>query len=102
MSIAAHHAEWLSLLDVSGPFLSVPVLRAALPNGLDSHDARRAADLRAALDQLEGAELDGDHNVDALRRAFIDFVLDRILGFDHDVLVRETSVLDRHEVDLQQ
>jgi hypothetical protein len=26
MSIARHHAEWLSLLDVSGPFLSLPVL----------------------------------------------------------------------------
>ena len=26
MSIAKHHAEWLSLIEVSGPFLSLPVL----------------------------------------------------------------------------
>ena len=28
-SSAAHHAEWLSLIDVTGPFLSIPVLTAA-------------------------------------------------------------------------
>ncbi len=30
MSIAKHHAEWLSLMEISGPFLSMPVL-------LDAH-----------------------------------------------------------------
>jgi hypothetical protein len=102
MSIAAHHAEWLSLLDVSGPFLSVPVLRAALPSGLDSHDSLRAADLRAALEQLEAAELDGDPDAAQLRHAFIHFVLDRILGFDDDVLVRDPAVLQRHAVEVEQ
>ena len=29
--MASHHAEWLSLMEVSGPFLSVPVLKDALP-----------------------------------------------------------------------
>ena len=48
MSMAAHHAEWLSLMDVSGPFLSVSVLVEALPNGLDTHDPSVAAELRAA------------------------------------------------------
>ena len=31
MSIARHHAEWLSLLEISGPFLSMPVLMEAFP-----------------------------------------------------------------------
>jgi len=26
MSIAKHHAEWLSLIEVSGPFLSLPLI----------------------------------------------------------------------------
>ena len=38
MSIARHHNEWLSLLDVSGPFLSMPVLLRAFPNGLNPHE----------------------------------------------------------------
>ncbi len=57
VSMAAHHAEWLSLMDVSGPFLSVPVLKEALPNGLDAHDPHIAAEVRAALD--EWADPDG-------------------------------------------
>jgi len=38
MSIARHHAEWLSLLEISGPVLSMPVLLRAFPQGLDAHD----------------------------------------------------------------
>ncbi|PZS07776.1 MAG: restriction endonuclease [Solirubrobacterales bacterium] len=31
-----HHAEWLSLVETSGPFLTVPALKRALPDGLDA------------------------------------------------------------------
>ena len=31
MSVARHHAEWLSLVETSGPFLSMPVLLQAFP-----------------------------------------------------------------------
>jgi len=52
-SLAGHHAEWLSLLDVSGPFLSMPVLLRAWPHGLDmdaeSPELRR--ELRAAYEE---------------------------------------------------
>ncbi|MDQ2788417.1 MAG: hypothetical protein M3Y73_01405 [Actinomycetota bacterium] len=34
-STAEQHAEWLSLLRPEGPFLALPVLTAALPQGLD-------------------------------------------------------------------
>ena len=34
-SIARHHADWLQLVDVSGPFLTLPVLKRALPQGLN-------------------------------------------------------------------
>ena len=43
MSIARHHAEWLSLLEISGPFLSMPVLLRAFPQGLDAHDPTLSA-----------------------------------------------------------
>ena len=33
MTIAKHHAEWLSLIEVSGPFLSLPVLVQRFPAG---------------------------------------------------------------------
>ena len=40
MSIARHHAEWLPLVEVSGPFLSMPVLLEAFPQGLEAHDPK--------------------------------------------------------------
>lgn len=36
MSIARHHAEWLSLLEITGPFLSMPVLIEAFRQGLEA------------------------------------------------------------------
>jgi hypothetical protein len=46
MSIARHHAEWLSLLDISGPFLSMPVLLRAFPQGLNEPDPDLTRTLR--------------------------------------------------------
>ncbi|WP_249019144.1 Eco57I restriction-modification methylase domain-containing protein [Conexibacter sp. S30A1] len=44
--IASHHAEWLSLVQTKGPFLTVPVLEKLLPDGLEA--VTRIADLRLA------------------------------------------------------
>lgn len=41
------HAGWLGLMQVSGPFLSVPVLRRAWPAGLDTLEPPARARLRA-------------------------------------------------------
>ena len=54
MSIARHHAEWLSLIEISGPFLSMPVLARHLPPGpgcrtIPGGGARRT--LRMAYDE---------------------------------------------------
>ena len=51
MSIARHHAEWLSLLEISGPFLSMPVLVDVFPQGLDADDPDLRADLRAVYEE---------------------------------------------------
>lgn len=48
MSIARHHAEWLSLVPVSGPFLSLPVLMEVFNTGLEPHDPAHARLLRQA------------------------------------------------------
>jgi hypothetical protein len=51
MSIARHHAEWLSLLDISDPFLSLKVLTGTLAQGLDAPDADVARELRLAYEE---------------------------------------------------
>ena len=87
-SMAAHHAEWLSLMEVSGPFLSVPVLKDALPNGLDAHDPRIAADVRAALEQWADPDLGdpGSERAVDTHFAFVQFVMHEVLGFDTETM----------------
>ena len=51
MSSARHHAEWLSLIEVSGPFLSMPVLLRVFPQGLDAVDSDLKSILRLAYEE---------------------------------------------------
>ncbi|MEQ8853605.1 DNA methyltransferase [Gimesia sp.] len=53
MSIARFHAEWLSLLDISGPFLSLPVLVRRFPQGLEAHDPDHFRLLRQVHDEWD-------------------------------------------------
>ena len=74
MSIARHHAEWLSLVEVSGPFLSMPVLLKVFPQGLDAHDPEHLRSLRLAHEEWEDRQADP-----AYHRAWVRFVLTRTL-----------------------
>ena len=42
----ARHADWLALVEPSGPFLTLPVLRRALPEGLERTKPNLRAELR--------------------------------------------------------
>jgi len=55
MSVARHHAEWLSLVESSGPFLSMPVLLRVFPQGLEQRDGAKAGELREAYEDWLGA-----------------------------------------------
>lgn len=81
MSITRHHNEWLSLVPNSGPFLSLPVLTQAFPQGLDAHDADHARRLRMAFDEWDDNQLGNRHDP-GLHRAWMKFVLAETLGFD--------------------
>ena len=76
--------EWLSLIEVSGPFLAVPVLEKAFPQGLDGLDPNKKQMLRQAYDEWrEALELD-DPQLPELHRAWIDLVLKQGLELDED------------------
>ena len=60
-TITRHHAEWLSLLEISGPFLSMPVLQSVFPQGLDDFPPEEARSLRADYEYWkENAAIAGD------------------------------------------
>jgi hypothetical protein len=80
-SIARHHAEWLSLVETSGPFLSMPVLQRVFPQGLDAHDPEHAGTLRLAF-----AEWEADREDPAIHTSWVRLVLGEILEMPDDVI----------------
>ncbi len=85
MSVARSHAEWLELVEASGPFLSMPVLLRVFPQGLDVHDSDHFRDLRQAYGEWLKACGDGRHDP-AIHSEWVRFVLRRTLGFTDEVL----------------
>lgn len=79
---AAHHRDWLSLVEVSGPFLSLPVLRETWPAGLDALDKP----MRERLRREHGVWQD---NRAAGQREWVAFVLGELLGLTGTVQVDE-------------
>lgn len=83
--MSAKH-EWLNLLEVSGPFLAVPVLREVFPQGLEELDASRAKRLRIAYEEWRDAVDGDDADLDKLHAAWIDEVLRTALEADEQLL----------------
>jgi hypothetical protein len=72
-----HHAEWLSLLEISGPFLSMPVLTNAFPQGLEELPDGLARSLRADYAFWQEKAKDP-----AVHTAWIRLVLESLLGYE--------------------
>lgn len=84
MSSASTHDDWLALIEISGPFLAVPVLKEAFPQGLDELHGNKRRRLRQAYDEwCEALETD-DPQLPELHAAWIDEVLSRGLELDED------------------
>ncbi len=81
MSITRHHNEWLTLVPNSGPFLSLPVLAQAFPQGLDAHDADHARRLRMAFDEWDDNQLSKRPDA-GIHREWIKLVLSETLGYE--------------------
>ncbi|HVU70242.1 MAG TPA: restriction endonuclease, partial [Ktedonobacteraceae bacterium] len=101
--IAQKHNEWLSLLEISGPFLSMPVLERVFPDGLDAVEGDLRHRLRSAYEQWVRDQDVGGKDV-ALHTAWIRFVLEKVLGMQRQVgsngqtlnLLREGTTIPAH------
>ncbi len=91
MSIARHHADWLSLVEVSGPFLSMPVLLRVFPQGLDPHDPDLLRSLRLAYDEWEASH-NGFRPNPAVHSQWIRFVLDDVLELPGETLLEGQQI----------
>ncbi|MDP8992495.1 MAG: restriction endonuclease, partial [Actinomycetota bacterium] len=99
MTATRLHAEWLSLVEISGSFLTLPVLQRALPHGLEPTDPELVDELRVAL-----TEMDDDPS---LAPRFVRWVLSRVLQLDGGLLVEGAALahlghrVPEHGVDLR-
>ena len=84
MVTPTQHHDWLSLIEISGPFLAVPVLKEAFPQGLEELDAAKRKRLRQAYDEWHEAQETDDPRFADLHTAWINEVLSRGLELDED------------------
>lgn len=85
--LASHHNEWKSLLDISGPFLSLPVLLEVFPSGLDIIDSEITSNLRSAYEEWLNERDDV-----AIHSAWIDYVLENLLGYSQNLVLRGQGI----------
>jgi hypothetical protein len=81
MNTSRHHADWLSLVEVSGPFVSLPVLLRVFPQGLDARVPDQAKALRDAYDAWQA-----NPNAPGRQRAWVLHVLTSLLGYPADLI----------------
>lgn len=93
-SPSAQHAEWMRLIEVSGPFLELPVLTELFPQGLPAVDGTMRSELRSRYD--EWADADPDDR--AAHTRWIRSVLADVLGFPPAVLRDRTQYAVRLDV----
>ena len=91
MSTARHHAEWLSLVEASGPFVSMPVLLKAFPQGLDAHNSEVMRQVRLAHDEWQASQQASQQDK-GIHGAWVAFVLREVLGFPDGVLLSGQAI----------
>ncbi len=100
MSIARHHAEWLSLVPVSGPFLSLPVLMEAFNTGLEPHDPEHVRLLRQEYEAWRVASDEWRAKTPERHYAFIRFVLQQTLDLPSKLLLEGQAIPQTLQVEL--
>lgn len=88
---ASRQLEWLDLLEISGPFLSPPVINRVFPQGLDVLDTDPAAKLRLARDDWADSQ-PGPNGDPQVHSEWIRLVLTETLGFTPDVLLHGAAI----------
>lgn len=99
MSIARHHAEWLSLVPVSGPFLSLPVLMEAFNTGLEPHEPEHVRLLRQEYANWQES-CEKRRTDPAPHHHWVRFVLSRTLDLDERVLLEGQVIPQTLQVEI--
>lgn len=86
MKSMSQHTEWLSMVEISGPFLALSVLERIFPQGLESLETHKKKRIRSAYEEWREAVDENDPLLPELHRAWIQLVLDELLELEASVL----------------
>ena len=101
MLIARHHAEWLSLLDIVGSFLSMEVLLEVFPQGLSAHDSEHFALLKQVY--AEWGNEQSDRRIEReIHRAWLEWVLVNTLGYPQEYLKTGQEIANHWRIRMEQ
>jgi hypothetical protein len=92
-STVRQHADWLSLIEISGPFLSMPVLAESFPQGLDqkANESEVRRRLHLAYDEWRDNQM-GNRPDPAIHFQWLRFVLEEVLEMRPDVMLEGQQI----------
>jgi len=94
MPCISEQVGWLSLIDISGPFLAASVLEEAFPQGLDKIETPRRQRLRSAYEEWRDAVDDEDPQLAEIHSAWVRMVLEDMLEYDDTILSDRRTLND--------
>lgn len=92
MSAASEYAELLKLIEVSGPFLSLPVFREVFPQGLIKDTPDLTRELRELYTEWLAARTLTPHAVSPAQREWLRAVLLTLLEWPADLLAEDNAI----------
>lgn len=98
-SAAQHHLEWLQLVDISGPFLSLGVLAEVFPQGVDAVESELADTFKQAYAEWQ-ANREQRRPDAAIDSAFVDFVLREVLEYSDELIAAGAEIVDAYATTL--
>lgn len=99
MNVARQHQEWLQLLEVSGPFLAMPVILKTFPQGLERIDTSTKKDFRLAYQEWLDSQ-SNEADTEKYHIPWIRFVFKNLLEYPSELLVDETQLPPTFRVSL--
>ncbi|MBX9688714.1 MAG: hypothetical protein K2X27_18550 [Candidatus Obscuribacterales bacterium] len=101
MSAVKQHQDWLSLLEVSGPFIALPILKRVFPHGLPKLESNLKKELRIAHQEWQNSQEDTKLRT-SYNTAWIRYVLREILGYPTNLLAEGAALPGGYEVYLSE
>jgi hypothetical protein len=92
MSAASEYAELLKLIEVSGPFLSLPVFKETFPQGLVKDDPALTREMKEPYEEWRVARSSSQGFVSPAQREWLGAVFQTMLGWPAEWIAQDNAI----------